>query len=187
MQVIGIVASPRHGRNTATLVQGVLDGAQSQGAETALLYLEDYEINPCRACDACKETGECIQDDDMTVFYEALEGAKGIVVGTPIYFDHISAQAKTFIDRLYPYLGPNGEHLFPKGVKSVLALTWEASNSDLYANVAEWLKDRLAYYWEIETVDVLMAANTDKVAVSERKDLLQEAFAAGVKLGKNRS
>ena len=100
MQVIGIVASPRHGRNTATLVQQVLDGAQSQGAETALLYLEDYEINPCRACDACKETGECIQDDDMAVFYEALERAKGKVVGTPIYFDHIIAQAKAFIDRL---------------------------------------------------------------------------------------
>ena len=42
MHVIGIVASPRHGMNTAALVQQALAGAQGQGAETTLFYLEDY-------------------------------------------------------------------------------------------------------------------------------------------------
>lgn len=117
MKVIGVVGSPRHGKNTATLVQKVLEGAENKGLETDLFYISDYDISPCRACNACKQTGECVQDDDMKVFYEAIGQAKVLVLGTPIYFDHVSAQTKIFLDRLYSYLHPNLAHRFPKGVK----------------------------------------------------------------------
>ena len=72
MKVIGVVGSPRHGKNTATLVQKVLEGAESNSIGTALFYIGDYNINPCRACNACKRTGECVQDDDMKVLDAAM-------------------------------------------------------------------------------------------------------------------
>jgi len=180
MRVVGLVGSPRRGRNTATLVQKVLDGAKSQGAEVKLLYLTG--ISPCLACDLCKEKRSCVQDDAMQPIYALLDEAQGIVIGSPIYFDHISAQTKTFFDRLYKYIGPNMEHRFHPGVRAVIVLTWEALNPQAYEGVADWLQERLRYYLGIETVERLLAAQTGRHPVGEREDLLQRAFQAGVKL-----
>ena len=182
IKVIGVVGSPRHGKNTGTLVQKVLEGVKSNGIETELFYISDYQISPCRACDACKQTGECVQDDDMKILHSAMGEAKGLVLGTPIYLDHVSAQTKVFLDRLYSYLGPNLERRFPKGVKSVLVVTWEAANPDQYNNVITWLQGRLSFYFGIETIEVIKAANTNTVPVSEKEDLLRKAFDTGVRL-----
>ena len=179
MKVIGIVGSARRGRNTATLVQRVLEGAKSEGLETSLFYISDYDIRPCLACMTCKRTGKCSQDDDMKTFYEAFRDAKVIVLGTPIYLDHISAQTKLFLDRMYPYLGPSLEHRFPKGVKAVLVVTWGASGLNAYDDVVKWLKGRLSGYFDIETVAVLKAANADAVPVDRQAQLLERAFHIG--------
>lgn len=185
MKAIGIVGSPRHGKNTGTLVQRVLEGARSQGIETALYYIDDYEIGACKACEACKETGECAQDDDMEIFYEAIGEAKGLVLGTPIYFDQVSAQTKIFLDRLYAYVRRDAENCFPGGVKSVLVLTWEASGANAYDDVAIWLEGRLSHYYDVETVGTITAADTLKTPVNKAEDLLQQAYEAGVRLARS--
>jgi len=164
------------------LVQRVLDGAESKGIETELLYIGDYQIGPCRACNACKSGRECVQDDDMRVFYSAIGEAKVLVLGTPIYFDHITGQTKVFLDRLYAYLGLDLENRFPKDVKCVLVVTWEASNPEAYDDVIAWLQGRLSGYFGVETVGVIKAANTEAVSVDEREDLLGQAFDAGVSM-----
>lgn len=181
MKAIGVVASPRRGKNTGTLVERVLDGARSVGIETELFYLGDYQIAPCRACDACKRTGECVQEDDMHILHAAIQQAGGLVLGTPIYFDHVSAQCKTFLDRLYSYLGPSPDygHRFPKGVKAVLVATWEATDPEQYDQVIDWLKGRLSGYYDVETVEAVKAANTNNVPVSQDTALLERAFQAG--------
>ena len=43
MKVIAVNGSPRKSWNTAILLQKALDGAQSVGAETALIHL--YDLN----------------------------------------------------------------------------------------------------------------------------------------------
>ena len=182
MKVIGVVGSPRRGKNTGTLVERVLEGAKSKGIKTGLFYISDYQIAPCKACDACKSTGECVQDDDMKILHSAIGEAKVLVLGTPIYFDHVSAQTKIFLDRLYSYLGPDLKQRFPKEVKCVLVVTWEASNPDAYDNVITWLQDRLSGYFAVETVEVIKAANTSAVSVGEREDLLQQTFDVGGRL-----
>ena len=181
-KVIGVVGSPRRGKNTGTLVQKVWEGAKSKGIQTALFYLDDYHINPCKACNACKEGGECVQADDMQTLYSALSETKALVLGTPIYFDHVTAQTKLFLDRLYPYIGPKLEHRFPKGVKSVLVCTWEARNPDAYDNVITWLQRRLSGYFDIETIEVIKASDTETTPVSEKEELLRDAFDVGVRL-----
>jgi len=181
-RVIGIVGSPRRGKNTATLVQKVLEGARSAGLETELLYISDYRINPCDACNACIRTGQCAQDDDMHLFHAALRRARALVLGTPIYFDHVSAQIKALLDRLYPYTGPNPAFRFPQGVKAVLVATWEDSNPTAYDDVIDWLEGRLSHYFGVETVGILKGSGTGNTPVSRREALLQEAFDAGARL-----
>ena len=181
-KVFGVVGSPRHGKNTGILVQKVVEGAKSKGIESVHLYINDFQINPCKACFSCKQTGECLQDDDMQTFYSALGETKVLVLGTPIYFDHVSAQTKLFLDRLYPYLGPDLEHRFPKGVKAVLILTWEDQKPNAYDNVKTWLQDRLSFYFDIETIEVIKAFGTGKTPVSKNSELLNKAFDIGVRL-----
>ena len=66
------MCSPHRKGNTSNLVEAVLNGAKSQGAETEAFYLGDLKISPCNACNSCELTGRCIQDDDMRMIYNAL-------------------------------------------------------------------------------------------------------------------
>jgi len=100
MKVIGIVCSPRKKGNTEILISRALEGAMEAGAEeTEIILLSGKHINPCDACDSCKKTGECHIDDDMQAIYPKLLEADGIIIGTPVYFWGVTAQAKALIDR----------------------------------------------------------------------------------------
>jgi len=178
-QILGLVGSPRRGLNTATLVEQALAGAAEAGAATELVYLHECSLEPCDACNGCRDSGICVKGDGMRPLYGRLEASRGLVLGTPIYFDHVSAQTKVFLDRLYPYVGPDMEKLYPAGVRAMLVGTWEAAGASQYDGVMDWLQERLAFYFGIETVAVLTAADTGTTPVWDRDDLQAEARAAG--------
>jgi len=182
MKIVGILCSPRPEGNTAHLIQQVLDGAAEAGADTTLLRLDDLDIHPCKACMVCRETCRCVQRDDMDRVMAELDRAAGLVVGAPIYLDHVAAQAKVFLDRLYPYIGPNLEKRFPPGVKAVVVLTWEHPKAHAYDNVAEWLRGRLEFYFGIETIATLTAADTGNHPAAERAGVTAAARQAGREL-----
>jgi multimeric flavodoxin WrbA len=54
MKVIALNGSPRKKWNTATLLKHAVDGAASNGAETELIHLYDYNYKGCISCFACK-------------------------------------------------------------------------------------------------------------------------------------
>jgi multimeric flavodoxin WrbA len=76
--------------------KGVLAG----GGQIKVLSVADHVIEGCRGCGVCYQTGLCVIEDDMTVFYEAVEAASRIVVVTPVYFYGPPALGKAMIDRL---------------------------------------------------------------------------------------
>jgi len=102
MKILGIVCSPRKGGNTEILVKEALDAAKVAGADKAeLVSLAEKDIAPCTACELCFKTGKCTVQDDFQEIYEKLLEYDGIVLGTPVYFWGVSAQAKLLIDRTY--------------------------------------------------------------------------------------
>ncbi len=60
VKVLGIAGSPRRGGNTETLLDWCLGAAEAQGAEITKIRLCDLDLNPCRACDACRAEGVCV-------------------------------------------------------------------------------------------------------------------------------
>ncbi len=104
MRVVGIVGSPRQGGNTEILVREALDAIQELGGETELITVSGKTINPCDACRTCEKEGVCRINDDMTEIYQQLLQADGIILGTPVYFTNVSAQAKAVMDRTYAFL-----------------------------------------------------------------------------------
>ena len=101
MKILGISSSPRRKNSrTLKLVQAVLDGARTQGAETELVDICALDINYCIGCQVCFATGECVQTDDLAGLVDKMLSADGIVLGSPVYINSVTAQLKTVIDRM---------------------------------------------------------------------------------------
>ena len=101
MKIIGINASPRgDASNTLQLLKSVLEGAESEGAETELIDLYKLRIEYCNGCGTCYATGECPLPDDFEELFEKVMDAEGIVLGAPNYINSVPAPMKAFFDRL---------------------------------------------------------------------------------------
>lgn len=115
----------------------------------------------------------------MRLIHEGLRGTDVIVLGTPIYHDHVSAQAKILTDRFYAY---EWKDSLPKGMKGVIVITYEWDNPTGYDNVLGWIRETLKRYYRIETVATLKAHDTTRRPVADRPELLREAQAIGESL-----
>ena len=99
MKVLGIYGSPREAGNSDLLLDKVLDGAQSAGAQIEKVYIRDLAVSGCLECGGCDETGECVIPDAMGKVYPLLWGADIVFLSSPIFFYGIPAQAKALVDR----------------------------------------------------------------------------------------
>ena len=97
--VLGIVGSPRKGGNAELIVENALKSAQEAGAETDMVLLSENRVEPCRACNACAESGECIIKDDFMKVFNRMAEADGIIMASPSYFESMTPQMKALIDR----------------------------------------------------------------------------------------
>jgi len=189
MEVCGIVGSPKKNGNAALLVSQVLKGASSQGAKTHVIYLNDLSIKPCQSCGVDPHPKYCLFDDDMKEVYAALQSCDAIVLGSPVYFDTVSAQTKLMIDRcncLMPYVErPNGTSGFErrmqkrkKGVFIAVAGTGQEFNT--IQTTAKGF-----FNWaNIELVATILYAHDDNElgGVKNDKERMNQAFETGVQL-----
>ena len=107
MKILGISCSPRRNGNTSILLNEVLKGAEQEGSKVDLFSVSGKEINACKSCYSCLETGKCKTDDDMQELYSNMINADGIVFGTPIFYYGMAAQAKIILDRTFSLQTPD--------------------------------------------------------------------------------
>ena len=100
MRVVGVSGSPRTGGNTDIMLSEALAAAKEEGAEVSLIRISDYRLEPCSACRVCFSSKKCIIDDDYEKIYLEMRRADGIILGSPSYFQGVTAQMKIFIDRI---------------------------------------------------------------------------------------
>lgn len=97
MNILYISGSPRKKSNTDGLLRETLSVT---GGE--FIKITDYRVDPCRSCWSCLKSGKCAMDDDMTrKVIPMLLKADIMVLGTPVYFNNVSAQLKAFMDRTW--------------------------------------------------------------------------------------
>lgn len=107
--LLGISSSPRKNANTDQLLAHALKCAEEYPLiRTEMIYLRDYEINPCNSCVGCckpvaaKNGGEraCMSfRDGMDEIYPKLLECDGLILASPVYFGSLNAQMKLFMDR----------------------------------------------------------------------------------------
>lgn len=181
MNVIGVVGSPRRGGNTEILVETVLQGANRAGAKTEMYRLNELNMRGCQGCFYCQENGSCRQSDDMSQLYEALLTADGIVIGSPIYMDYLTAQTKMFLDRLFAFFKLGAGCTLPRGKRGALVYSQGAGKNG--AAIMDSLASFLTSAMGIETKGIVGGNGLNELgAVRQRHDLLERAFRLGREL-----
>jgi len=134
MRVIAINGGPRKNHNTATLLNKVLEGAASQGAETEIIHLYDLNFKGCTSCFACKlkegkNYGKCAMVDDLSPVLKKLDTADAVVLGSPIYLGNVTGETRSFIERLFFPLIEYTNHptLLPRNICTALIYTMNIS------------------------------------------------------------
>lgn len=134
-KLVLIDCSPRN-MNGAAMLAAAETCAKELGAGVTTYKIHQLDIHYCQHCLYCRENPGCSIEDDMQDIYQAIEGADGVIVSFPIYMAQMNAQAKTFMDRLWPLSGPE-EHRFGTPVKSAMIVTQGMPDPDFYRDYSE--------------------------------------------------
>jgi multimeric flavodoxin WrbA len=166
MQILALAGSPRKKGNSDLLTEAFLEGAQSKGAVTEKVYLNDLTTRGCQACYACVKSGRCKQRDAMTPLYDKLLAADLWVLATPVYWWGPSAQLKLALDRMFCLChGPSRAAL--KGKQVVLIATFEDVPKDATPFLVGMVKKACGYV-DADLVGKILVQAYKKGEVVER-------------------
>jgi len=102
MKVIGFSAGSvgREG-NIDRMVKAILE---KSGHEVEFVKLADLNYSGCKGCvQLCAKPQVCKLEDDAQPYYEKIKQADAVVIGTPVYFDTITATVWACIERFFGY------------------------------------------------------------------------------------
>jgi len=172
MKVIGFNASPRKIGNTSWVINKILNKANT---ETQLYNFADLNIKPCQGCLGCHIDGNngCVINDDMQKLYKELETTDTLILGTPIYMGQMTAQAKTFIDRLFAHISPRfSPHYKEKEKKIKLILVFTQGNPDKskFQVYIEYTK-QMFQLLEFDVIETIIVSNTRTETASKQEEL----------------
>jgi multimeric flavodoxin WrbA len=151
--ILLVDCSPRKGGNSEVIVDTIADDLKN--CNVTVFKMREKDCHPCLACAACqgKNTQMCVQRDDLTANLPAIDKADAIVITTPVYNQQMSAQAKMFIDRTYPFFNNEKEgrtNTTNKGKKAAFVCSCWAGPKDVYEKYAA---DTVKALWQIGATD----------------------------------
>jgi len=178
--VIGIAGSARKKGNSATLMRAILKGAVLAGADTKEVYLNGLAFKGCQGCEKCTFKGKCILNDDLTSILDELRKAEGWVLASPIYYDSVTGQMKTFFDRCRTFtVDPKTQELKPQlegKRRGVVIVTYEEKPRKDYYHEAGKLAYYLGWMGDFDKVEIISEGKLGpRNATGNRPDLLARA------------
>ncbi|MDA8407218.1 MAG: flavodoxin family protein [Deltaproteobacteria bacterium] len=185
MKLLGIYGSPREGGNSDLLLNEALKGAESIGAEAHAIRSFDLNLSGCRECGGCDKTGKCVIKDDMDIVYPQLLESEVIILASPMFFYGITSSAKALIDRCQALWNrrmlekpPDRRRQYDSGRGYMIAVgaTKGANLFEGSEMVAKYFFDALDKSYE---GGLFVRSVEKKTAISERPDILKEAFELG--------
>lgn len=106
-EAVVFAGSPRKGGNSDAAAQAFAQGVREAGGQVRVIPLRGHDLMPCRGCYGCRPDlgGRCVLPDAQAVveLYETLLRAPLLAFAAPVFFYHLPAHAKAFIDRSQPW------------------------------------------------------------------------------------
>ncbi len=185
MKVIGICGSPREKGSTTRLIKAVLDGAKEAGHKTKFIHLYGKDIKACKACRKCTEgkVKYCVHKDDLTALFPEIFGADVLVLGSPVFFGHLTGTMKIFVDRLYTCIKDHDFNVRHIDGKKLVTIVTSGAPPKVYADVAEYLRKWFCDFLKLRLVKHLSIGNLhDDGSLDKQAGALEKAHKIGASL-----
>ena len=179
-KVIVFLGSPRKEGNTTKLINRIIAGAKSVGAEIVTYDLNEEGVKGCQSCFYCRANDGCAVRDKLQSMYKEIKAADGIVAGFPIYFADIGAQSKILIDRLFPMLAGD---FSPRNPGKKIATVYAQGQPDPTLHTSAIDKNNAVlkgFGWEL--VESMLCHGTLAPAYEIPQELFDKAFEVGKQL-----
>lgn len=100
MSLIIVNGSPRKKGNSQYILEFIKSLLERQGAEYEVIDVKSMDLSYCTGCGGCNKTGWCVIKDDGVEFHKKFDESDATIVISPIYYNSITAQLKTIVDRM---------------------------------------------------------------------------------------
>ncbi len=184
MKLLALQGSPRKNGNTSFLLDEYLKGITESNpkSEITKVYLQGKDIHYCNACSVCHKVtiGKCVIKDDMQELYAEFIKSEMIVCATPVYWWGVSAQLKTFLDRLNAF-DVEGENYF-KGKKISVLLTYGIEPPNKGPELIEAGFKEICKYTEMNLIDVYGVCSSKYSHIKEDTSALNKVYEMGLKI-----
>ena len=180
-KIIIFNGSPRKHGGVSQILNRLQDGANEAGAQVKVYDLNQAAIKGCQGCMYCKtkKVAKCCLNDYLQPMYEDIQAADVIVVGSPIYMFHVSAQVQTWINRLFPFV--DLQHNPLAGGKKLITVYSQGSGSpNAFKSAMDYFEGimKIMDWKEVERIintDCLPAVLPAKVS----EEILNKAYEIG--------
>ena len=141
MPAWALACSPRPGGNSDFLARRFARGFSGGGMPMEVFPLRQHAVSPCIACYRCERDpeGACplAADDDSSQLFDIMMRAPALCIVAPIFFYHLPAQMKAFIDRGQSYWlrrarGDAAMHALPRRQASVILVAGRKRGDKLF-------------------------------------------------------
>lgn len=179
-KIIAFIGSPRKNGFSTQLLNQVIEGARTAGAEIVTYDLNDEKIKGCQGCFYCRTHEGCATQDALQPMYADIQEADGIVASFPLYFGGINGQTKSWLDRMYPmldtafaprYPGKKIVTIYSQGNIDPNFMKSAIDGNNMFFNMFGW-----------ELVQSFLIYNTNDPEKKIEETIMQEAYEAGKKL-----
>lgn len=101
-KAVAFNCSPHEKGNTSVLLEKVMETLEQEGIGGEIVHIGARPVNGCRACLWCAKNPvqRCVNNYDLVnAAIEKMLESDIIIIGTPVYFSNLTADAKALIDR----------------------------------------------------------------------------------------
>lgn len=147
-KIVLVNASPRGGGNSDLVTEHLEDALEA--ADVTVFMLRDKAVDYCRACGWCQgkdEPAGCMIHDDFTDLIPELDECDALVLVAPIYNGQLSARARTFLERTYPFYrskAPGKSNTHKHGKRGALICCYWNSPREVTERYADWTVQTLS-------------------------------------------
>lgn len=173
-KVLVIEGSPRKGGNTDVLSDAFIRGAREAGHEVEKVYLRDLTIGYCVDCEACQTRGGgCVRRDDFQALRDRALAADVLVFASPVYFYSVTAQLKTFFDRMY------SAHGALAGKACYFITAGAAPEEHFFQTAIDTYHGFIRCFPDMEDRGIILGLGAQAKGAIEGNPALDEAYRAG--------
>ncbi|HWR62228.1 MAG TPA: flavodoxin family protein, partial [Clostridia bacterium] len=186
INILAIYGSHRRGYNSDMLLDKLLEGIGSDGAEVEKVYASSGGIKSCTACEGCYKLGYCVIKDEMQQVYKSIDKADIIIAASPVYFYTVTSHMKKLIDRCQAVWAgkyKTGNPMISKKprIGYIVCTAGEPEDRSCFDCTVKVFE---LFYKCINTelVGSLLVSDVDTLQVKDRAYVQQKAVAAGHRL-----